>query len=49
MKCIVIKRFIDKKTHKVQEVGTVYECEKARFDEIQAKGSYLKEIKEPNK
>lgn len=47
MKYKVIRRFIDKNTYEVQELDTVYECSKERFNEIQSMGSFLQEIREP--
>lgn len=49
MKCKVLTNFIDKYTGKVYKKGSVYECEKARFDEIQKQGDFLKEEKKPKK
>lgn len=49
MKCKVLANFIDKNTGKVHKKGSVYECEKARFDEIQRMGNFLKEEKQPKK
>ena len=46
MKCRVLKGFIDKNTGKAYELGSLYECEKARFDEINSKGNYLAAIVE---
>lgn len=46
MKCKVLKGFIDKNTDKPYEYGSLYECEKTRFDEINSKGSYLAVIEE---
>lgn len=46
MKCKVLKGFIDKNTGKPHEYGSLYECEKARFAEINGKGSYLAVIEE---
>ena len=43
MKYKVLANFIDKNTGNVHKKGTVYECEKARFNEIQAQGDFLKE------
>ena len=46
MKCKVLKGFIDKNTDKPYEYGSLYECEKSRFDEINSKGNYLAVLKE---
>lgn len=47
MKCKVIRRFIDKNTYEVQEIGTAYECTKERFNEVQKMGNFLQEVREP--
>lgn len=49
MKCKVLTNFIDKNTGKVHKKGSTYECEKARFGEIQRQGNFLKEEKQPKK
>lgn len=49
MKCKVLSNFIDKNTGKVHKVGEFYECDKKRFNEIQAQGIFLKEEKQPKK
>ena len=46
MKCRVLTGFIDKNTGKPHNHGSLYECEKARFDEINSKGNYLAAIEE---
>lgn len=46
MKCRVLTGFIDKNTGQPHEHGSLYECEKARFDEINSKGNYLAAIAE---
>lgn len=46
MKCRVLKGFFDKNTGKAHEQGAMYECEKARFDEINSSGDYLAVIEE---
>lgn len=34
MKAVVLKKFRDKKTKEIREVGEVFTCSKKRFDEI---------------
>lgn len=46
MKCRVLTGFIDKNTGKPHECGSLYECEKTRFDEINRQGNYLAVIEE---
>lgn len=47
MKVKVLKRFIDKKTKKVREVGDVFECTSARYAEItKANVTYVEEVTE---
>ena len=46
MKVKVIKRFADKETKAIQEVGKVIEVTKDRYKEIQ---KYVEEIKEDKK
>lgn len=45
MRVIVTKRFIDKNTGKLREVGDVFSCNKERFAEITAAGDYVEEVK----
>lgn len=45
MRVIVTKRFIDKNTGKLREVGEVFTCNKERFAEITAAGAYVEEVK----
>lgn len=49
MKCKVLTNFIDKNTGELHKKGSIYECEKSRFDEIQKKGNFLKEERKPKK
>lgn len=49
MRCKVLTNFIDKYTGNLHKKGTSYECDKKRFDEIQARGNFLKEEKKPKK
>ena len=49
MKFKVVSNFIDKNTGKVHKKGEFYECDKKRFNEIQAQGIFLKEEKQPKK
>lgn len=49
MKCKVIRRFIDKASNKLIEKDTTFDCSKERFNEIQAKGNFLVEIREAAK
>lgn len=44
MKVKVVKRFIDKETKKLNEVGAVVEVTEARFKEISAAGKYVEKI-----
>ena len=46
MKCRVLIGFIDKNTGKPHDCSSPYECDKARFDEINSKGNYLAVIEE---
>lgn len=46
MKCRVLTGFIDKNTGKTHEHGSLYECDKARFGEINSKGDYLTVMEE---
>lgn len=46
MKCRVLTGFIDKNTGQPYDHGSLYECEKARFDEINRQGNYLAVIEE---
>lgn len=48
MRVIVTKRFIDKNTGKLREVGEVFTCNKERFAEITAAGDYVKEAEKEN-
>lgn len=47
MKVKVIKRFIDRETQKLNEVGSVIEVTEPRFKEITAAGAYIEAIEEP--
>ena len=49
MKCKVLANFIDKYTGEIHKKGSTYECEKARLDEIQKMGDFLKEERKPKK
>ena len=49
MKCKVLTNFIDKNTGELHKKGSVYECDKKRFDEIQKQCNFLKEEKQPKK
>lgn len=42
MKVEVVKRFIDKETKKLREVGETFDVTEARFKEISAAGKYVK-------
>ena len=42
MKVEVTKRFIDKETKQLREVGETFEVTEARFKEISAAGNYVK-------
>lgn len=46
MKCRVLKGFIDKNIGKPYESGSLFECDKSRFDEINSQGNYLVAIEE---
>ena len=46
MKCKVLTNFIDKYTGDIHKKGEFYECDKKRFNEIQAQGIFLKEEKQ---
>ena len=46
MKVKVVKRFIDKHTQKVHEVGDVFTCNKDRYQEILGVGPFVEEVKE---
>lgn len=48
MRVIVTKRFIDKNTGKLREVGEVFTCNKERFAEITAAGDYVKAAEKEN-
>ena len=49
MKYKVLSNFIDKNTGNLHKKGEIYECDKKRFNEIQAQGIFLKEEKQPKK
>jgi hypothetical protein len=49
MKYKVLSNFIDKNTGELYKKGASYECDKKRFEEIQSKGIFLKEEKQPKK
>lgn len=44
MKYEVTRRFIEKGTGKLIEVGSTYECSESRFKEVQAAGNFLKAV-----
>lgn len=46
MKAKVLKKFKDKETGKVREVGEEFSCTKKRFAEILAVGEFVAEVKE---
>lgn len=47
MKVKVLKRFIDKKTKELREVGDVFVCTNARYAEItKAKAAYVEKVTE---
>lgn len=41
MKVKVIKEFVDKHSGQLHKVGSTYECDEARFKEIQDAGSFV--------
>ena len=45
MKVKVLKKFIDKRTNKINEVGSIIDISKERYEEITAVGNYVEEIK----
>lgn len=49
MNARVTKRFKDKQTGEIRNVGDVFECTKARFDEIKAVGDLVEEVELPKK
>lgn len=49
MNARVIKRFKDKETGEIRNVGDVFECTKARFEEILAVGDLVEEVELPKK
>lgn len=49
MNARVTKRFKDKETGEIRKVGEVFECTKARFDEIRAVGDLVEEVELPKK
>lgn len=49
MNARVIRRFRDKETKEMREVGDIFECTKARFDEISAVGNFVEEVEIPKK
>lgn len=50
MKAVVLKKFRDKKTNKIREVGEVFTCSKKRFDEIKEVDAALieEQVEEPD-
>ncbi len=44
MKVRVIKAFIDKQTNTVRKVNEVFDCDKARLNEIQKAGSFVEPV-----
>ena len=46
MKAKVLKRFIDKNTKQLNEVNSVIEVNKTRFNELRNAGNYVVEVKE---
>ena len=50
MKVKVIRRFIDKETKKIREVGCVFDCTAARFKELSAHDvKYVEKVKTEKK
>ena len=45
MKAKVLKRFIDKETKVLNEIGTEINITKERFEELKAAGNYVEPIK----
>lgn len=44
MKAVVVKKYRDKKTKKIMEVGSEVELSEERFAEILAAGEYVKKV-----
>ena len=49
MKVKVIKEFVDKHTKRLHKVGSTFECDKTRFNEIKEAGSFIEPVSEPKK
>lgn len=49
MKVKVVKEFVDKHTGKLHAVGSEFECDDARYNEIKQAGSFVEPAKEQNK
>lgn len=44
MKVKVIKSFIDKETKKSREVGEVFDCSEARYEQIETVGHFVEQV-----
>lgn len=49
MKVRVINEFVDKHTGAVRNAGSLFECDKERFEEIEKSGHFVEEVIEENK
>lgn len=45
MKVEVVKKFKDKNTGEIRDVGEIFVCNKARYEEIVAVGEYVRPVK----
>lgn len=49
MKVKVLKEFIDKNTRALHTVGSAFDCDEERFNEIQKAGNFVEKVPETKK